>query len=171
MPAFLEAAFWNFSNPEFWVGVGLLIFFAIVVAAGAPKMIAANLDSQSAKIKADLEEADRIRKEAEAMLASIKLQREQTEKQAVEMLAAAKADAARMALEAKAKLEDQIVRRAALAERNIASAEASAMAEVKAAAVDMASAAAEKVLAARLSGGGSDKLVDAAITTIGTRLQ
>lgn len=167
MPAFLNPA-----EAEFWVGVGLLIFLAIVIfVAKAPKAVAGMLDAKRDKIQADLNEAARIRAEAEAMLAEIRAQREEAERQAAEMLAAAKADAKRLAAEAKAKLEEQVKRRADLAERKIANAEAQAAAEVKAAAAELAAQAAEQVLAGRVAGAKSDPLVDAAIGQLAERLQ
>ena len=167
MPAFLNPA-----EAEFWVGVGLLIFLAIVIfVAKAPAAVAGMLDAKRDKIQADLNEAARIRAEAEAMLADIRARREEAERQAAEMLAAAKADAKRLAAEAKAKLEEQVKRRADLAERKIATAEAQAAAEVKAAAAELAAQAAEQVLAARVAGAKSDPLVDAAIGQLAERLQ
>ena len=167
MPAFLNPA-----EAEFWVGVGLLGFLAIVIFwAKAPRTVAGMLDARRDKIKADLNEAARIRAEAETMLADIRAQREEAERQAAEMLAAAKADARRMQAEAKVKLEEQVKRRADLAERKIANAEAQAAAEVKAAAAELAAEAAEQVLAARVAGAKSDPLVDAAIGQLAERLQ
>jgi F-type H+-transporting ATPase subunit b len=162
----------NPAESEFWVGVGLLIFLAIIIfVAKAPRAIAASLDERSAKIQSDLNEAARIRAEAEAMLADIRVQREEAERQATQMIAAAEADAARMAVEARARLEEQVARRAALAERKIATAEAQATADVKAAAAELAAEAAERVLAARIAGAKSDPLVDAAIGQLAERLQ
>lgn len=161
-----------FAEAETWVGVGLIIFLAIVVfVAKAPKALAGALDEKAAKIQFDLDEAARIRAEAEAMLAEIRAEREAAERQAGEMLAAAEADAKRMAEESRARLEEQVKRRADLAERKIANAEAQATAEVKAAAADLAAQAAEQVLAARIAGAKSDPLVDAAIGQMAGRLQ
>jgi F-type H+-transporting ATPase subunit b len=171
MPAFFEGEFWQIANPEFWVGVGLILFIAIVIWAKAPAMIAGKLDETAAKIQADLDEAARIRTEAESMLATIRAEREESERQAVAMLAAAKADVEQMAIEARTKLDEQIKRRAEMAERKIAQAETQAQSEVKAAAVDLAAQIAEQVLVARLAAGTSDNLVDAAIGQIGTKLQ
>lgn len=172
MPAFFEAEFWNLANAELWVGVGLVAFLAIViVVAKAPKAIAAMLDARAAKIQADLDEAARIRVEAESLLASIRAQREEAERQAAELLEAAKADAARLAVEAKARLEEQIARRAAMAERKIALAESQAAADVKAAAAELAAQTAERVLAARLAGAKTDPLVDDAVKSLAGRLQ
>ncbi len=167
MPAFLNPA-----NAEFWVGIGLVIFLGIVIfVAKAPKAIAGALDAKAAKIQSDLDEAARIRTEAEAMLAEIRLQREEAERQAAEMLKTAQEEAKRLAKEAKAKLDEQIKRRADLAERKIANAEAQAAAEVKAAAAELAAEAAETVLAARLKATKNDPLVDSAIGELANRLQ
>ncbi|HEX6860618.1 MAG TPA: F0F1 ATP synthase subunit B [Caulobacteraceae bacterium] len=161
-----------FAEAEFWVGVGLVIFLGIVIfVAKAPKAIAGALDEKAGKIQTDLNEAARIRAEAETMLAEIRAQREQAERQAADMLAAARADAERMAAEAKARLDEQVKRRADLAERKIATAEAQAAADVKAAAADLAAQAAEQVLAARIAGAKSDPSVDTAIGQLAERLQ
>ncbi len=167
MPAFLNPA-----NAEFWVGVGLLIFFGIVIfVAKAPKAINAALDAKSAKIQADLDEAARIREEAQRLLTQLKAERAEAEAQAKDMLATAQEEARRYEAEAKAKLEESLARRQQLAERKIANAEAQAAAEVKAAAADLAAQAAEVVLTQRLPGVKTDPLVDRAISQLGSKLQ
>lgn len=159
------------GSPENWVGWGVIVFLGIVVFVGGFKKVAASLDEKSATIQADLDEAARLRAEAEALLADIRGQREDAEKQAAALLKAAEDDAARLAVEAKAKLEETIARRTALAERKIATAEAQAAAEVKAAAADLASDTAERLLAARVASAKSDPSVDAAIAQLAGRLQ
>lgn len=171
MPAFFDLEFFSLSNPELWVGVGLLLFIAVVILAGGHKLAAGHLDSHGAKIKANLDEAARIRAEAEALLAGIHAQKLQIEEQAKAMLAEAREEAARLEIEAREKLEEQMARRSALADRRIATAEAQATAEVKAAAADLAAQATETVLAARLKGSKSDPLIDRAIGELATRLQ
>lgn len=168
MPEFLNPA-----DAEFWVGVGLLIFLAIIVfVAKAPKAIFAALDAKSAKIQSDLDEAARIRAEAEDMLAAIRAEREESERQAAAMLSAAQADAARLTADAKVKLEEQIARRADMAERKIAQAEAQAVADVRNAAVDLAARTTEGVLTARLAANPTaGPLVDAAIAQMAAKLQ
>ena len=162
----------DLSNPEFWVLVALVLFFGLLVVLKVlPGALFGAIDGYAAKIKAELDEAQQLREEAQALLADVKAQREDAERQAAGMIAAAKADAARMAVEAKEKLEEQIKRRSEMAERKIAQAEAQAAADVKAAAVDLAAQAAEAVHTARLVGLKSDPLVDAAIGQMSAKLQ
>lgn len=170
MEFFNFAHFYSWDNPEVWVAIGLAIFFGILIFAGVPKVIAGALDAKAAKIQSDLDEAARLRAEAEAMLAQIRKEKAEAEAQAAEMLKAAEADARRLEAEAKAKLEDSLARRQALAERRIAQAEAQAAADVKAAAADLAAQAAEQILAQRAATQKTDPLIDAAIAQIGQRL-
>lgn len=163
MPAFLEHHFWDLSNAEFWVGVGLVIFLAIALFAGVPRMVAATLDARAHKVKSELDEARRLRAEAEALLAQIRAEKTQAEAQARAMIAQAEADAKLMAEEARARLEESLARRQAQAERKIALAESQAAAEVKAAAADLAASAAERILADRLKGDRADPMIDRAL--------
>ena len=161
---------YDLSNAELWVAAGLLLFFVILAVVGVPKLVAGALDAKAAKIQSELDEAARLRAEAEALLAQIRQEKLEAETQAAEMLAAAEADAKRMEVEARARLEESLTRREAMAERKIAQAEAQATAEVKAAAVELAAAAAERILADRLAASSTDPLADQAIAQIGPRL-
>lgn len=158
------------SSPEMWVLVGLLIFLTIVWRLGAFRMMGGALDAKSQQIQHDLDEAARIRAEAEAMLATLKTEREAAEAQARDMIANAKEEAKRLEAEAKVKLEETIARRELMAERRIALAETQAAAEVKAAAAELAAQATEAVLAERLNASKSDPLIDKAIAGMAGKL-
>ena len=159
------------QEAEFWVAVGMVILFGGLIFAKVPGMAAKALDDRAAKIQAELDEALRLRQEAETLLAQIKVQRVEAEKVAAEMIANAEADSKRLRDEAAVKLEETIKRRQQMAERKIATAEAQAAADVKAAAAEMAAQVAEQVLKTRLAGQKSDPLIDRAIDQIGDRLQ
>jgi F-type H+-transporting ATPase subunit b len=171
MPAFFELEFWKFDNPELWVAVGLVLFVAILFLTGAVKTVLGMLDAKAATIKGDLEEAARLRAEAEALLAEIRKQRDEAEIQGAAMLEEAKADAKRVSAEAKVKLEESIARREVLAERRIANAKTQAMAEVKAAAAELAAQVAETILTERARGMKSDPSIDEAVGHLAERLQ
>ena len=87
MPHFLDFDyFYRLDNPELWVGIGLLLFIGIVIFVGVPKLVAGALDAKAAKIQAELDEAARLRAEAEALLAQIRQEKAEAEAQAAEML-------------------------------------------------------------------------------------
>ncbi len=138
----------------FWALVGLLIFLGIVIYMKVPGMMAAGLDARADKIRADLDEAKRLRDEAAALLAEYKGKRKQAELDAVEIVKAAQRDAEVLAADAKVKTEEFVKRRTAMAEQKIAQAENDAVNAVRASAIDVAIAAAGKIL----GGKSSDKL-------------
>ena len=168
----MEESLFSLTNPEFWVLVALVVFFGLLVMLKVlPGALFSALDGHAAKIQAELDEARALREEAKAMLDGVKAQREDAEAQAKAMLAAAQDEAKRLQAEASAKLTETIARRAALAERKIANAQAEAEAQVKAAAVDLAAQAAEAVLVSRLAGAKTDPLADSAIGEMAGKLQ
>ncbi|MGZ3297551.1 MAG: F0F1 ATP synthase subunit B family protein [Asticcacaulis sp.] len=151
------------NEPEFWVRLGLVIFFLILLVAKVPFGIWKSLGDAGASVRAELDEAVRIRTEAQELLNSIKADRLKAEARAREIIALAEEEASRMAAEARVKLEESIKRREELAERKIAQAEAKAAADVKAAAADLAAQLAESILLERTRKPGPDGLVDKAI--------
>ena len=159
------------QDAEVWIAIGMVVFFAILIRAKVPGMAMKALDDRGAKIQAELNEALRLREEAQALLASIKVEREAAERLGAEIIANAEEDAKRMRADAHARLEDQIQRRRAMAERRIANAEVQAALDVKAAAAEAAADLAERVLADRLQGMTSDPLVDRAVAQLAGKLQ
>jgi F-type H+-transporting ATPase subunit b len=159
------------SDAHFWVGVAFIIFIGLMLALGVHRLALKALDDAGAKVQAQLDEAAALRAEAEALLANIKTERAEAERQAAEMLAAAKEEAERFGAEARVKLAEQIERRGQMAQRKIAQAEAQAEADVRDAAADLATQMAEQVLAGRLAGAKSDPLIDAAIGQLAGKLQ
>ena len=155
-----------FLEPENWIRLALVIFLLVLVFARVPGKLWTSLGDTGRAVKAELDEAVRIRQEATDLLNSIKAQRLAAEQKAREIIALAEEEAARLALDAREKLTESIHRREELAERKIAQAEAKAAADVKAAAADLAAQLAEIILADRTVKMTSDTLVDRAIGQI-----
>ena len=158
------------SHPEFWVGVGTLIFLGILVWQKVPAAITKSLDARAAAIAKELDEAQRLRSEAEALLSEYKKKRSEAEREAAAILAEAKAEAERYATESRAAIDAQIGRRGRQAEEKIAQAEAQAVAEMRALAADRAIAAAETLLAARLDDKRAADLVKRSLEEIPSKL-
>jgi F-type H+-transporting ATPase subunit b len=159
----LRSVFTNPGDAHFWIFIALVVVVAILVRAGVHRMAGKALDDAGAKVQAQLDEAARLRKEAEDLLAEIKAKRTASEQAAVELLKTAQEDAEKLRAEAAEKLEEDIARREAQAERKIALAEAQAAADVRAAAADLAAQAAEAVLTARIKGAANDPSIDAGL--------
>lgn len=156
-------------DAHFWIMIALVVFIAMLWRAKVPGIAAKALDAAAAKVQAQLDEAKRLREEAQALLAQIHAQRADTERAAAEMLKNAQADADRLRAEAAVTLEEDVKRRGLMAERKIALAEAQAAGEVKAAAADLAAQAAEAVLSARIAGATTDPLIDAGLSRLAAR--
>ena len=156
-------------DAEAWVAVGFLCFIAGSVYLGAHSRMGAMLDERGRRIRAELNEAERLRKEAADVLASFEGKRAQAEKEAAEIVEQARAEAKFIAETAETRMNDFVKRRTAQAEAKIANAEVQAMAQVRAAAADAATAAAQVVLSNQTGSGLADKLVDEGIRDV-TRL-
>ena len=160
----------TFADPEFWVGLGILIFIGILLFYRVPALLAGMLDQRAAAIVKELDDARRLRDDAQALLDDYKRKEAEAEKEVSVIVAEAKAEAARYAAEAKVAIEAQIARRAKQAQDKIAQAEAQALAEVRALAADAAVAAAEKLIAERMSEPRSGELIKAALKEIPGKL-
>jgi F-type H+-transporting ATPase subunit b len=159
-----------FKDPEIWVLAAFLIFLGALVWLGVPGLLFKSLDDRSARIKSELDEALRLRKEAEEVLAEYKRRQDEAEKTAESIIHNAGLEAERMAADAQAKVEEFIARRTRMAENKIAQAEAQAMADVRAAAADVAVAAAEAMLISTTRGAAAESLLSQGIADLKTKL-
>lgn len=158
------------GTAELWVAVAFVIFMAIVIKAGAFSGMAAKLDARGERIRQELEEARRLKEEAQKLVAEYKRRQREAEAEAEAIVTTARAEAERLATEAKQKLEDLIARRTKMAEQKIAQAEAQALADVKAAAADAAIKAAETLLAAQVVGDAAERVTAEAVSEIKSKL-
>jgi len=150
----------GFDDPTLWVIIALLLFLAFITYMKLPGMLTKALDDRSAGIAAEIEDAKRLREEAQELLASFQRRQREAEKEAEAIIAQAKRDTHRIADEARAKLTEQLERRALAAERKIAQAEADAEAAVRNRAVELAVAAAERLLRDDVDASAHAKLID-----------
>lgn len=129
----------------FWALIGLLLFIAVLVYYNIPRLLNGYLDKRAEFIRNELDEARRMREEAQELLAVYQAKREQAEKEAQDIIAAAKREAEVLAKDAHQKMQDYVTRRNKMAEQKIAHAEAEAIDTVKSTVVDLAVAAARKI--------------------------
>ena len=155
---------------EFWVAMGFIVFLGLLGYIGVHRKVVQSLDDRAARIRAELEEARKLRDDAAQLLAEYQRKRQQAENEAQDIVAGAKSEAERMALDARAKVEEFVTRRTKLAETKIAQAEAQAAADVRAAAADAAVAAAEKILAQEAKGKLAADLIAKGIADVRKKL-
>jgi F-type H+-transporting ATPase subunit b len=159
-----------FSEPEFWVAVAFVILMGVFAYLGVHRMVLKALDHRSERIKAELDDARRLKDEAAKLLAEYKARHASAEREAQEIITNAKAEGERIASEAKTKMEDFVVRRTKTAESKIALAEAQALADVRAAAAEAAVTAASTILSQTVKGPVADDLLGKGIDEVRKKL-
>jgi F-type H+-transporting ATPase subunit b len=157
-------------EPEFWVAVSFFLFLGLVIYLGAHKKIAAALDARAASIAKELDEARRLREEAEKVLADYRRKQGDAAKEAEAIVTLASKEAEILAAETRRSMKEHFERRLKLAEDKISRAEADALREVRAAAADAAIAAAQAVIAEKLTPEAADKLVKQGIDALKGKL-
>lgn len=153
-----------------WATISLLIFAAILVYLKVPGMLGRSLDERAERIRRELEEARKLREDAQQLLAEYQRKRKEAEKEASDIVAAAKREATLIVAEAKEKTEEYVNRRTVLAEQKIAQAEKEAVSEVRSKAVDVAVEAARKLLEQKADGRTSDNLFKQSVDAVRTRM-
>ena len=155
---------------EFWVAVSFVIFVGVLGYFGVHKLLVKSLDDRRDRIKAELDDARRLKAEAEALLASYRSKQHEAEQEAQAIVSSAKAEAERLAAEAETKLEEFVIRRTKMAEGKIAQAEAQALADVRSAAAEAAVTAAETILARTVKDKVADDLIAKGIADLKGKL-
>ena len=157
-------------EPETWVAIAFVILMVLFAYLGIHKTVLQALDKRSERIKAELDDARRLKDEAAKLLGEYKAKRASAEREAEEIISSAKAEAERIATEAKAKMEDFVARRTKTAESKIALAEAQAIADVRAAAANAAVTAASAILSQSVKGSVADDLLAKGIAEVKAKL-
>jgi F-type H+-transporting ATPase subunit b len=155
---------------EFWVAVSFVIFFAIVWKVGGFKTLMDSIDARARHIRAELDEARRLREEAAQVLADYRRRRDEAEREAEAIVAAARDEAERTAREAQERMTDFLARRTAAAEAKIAQAETQAAAQVRAAAAEAAVQVSEAILRDKVSGQAAQELLSRGLAEVRKKL-
>jgi len=157
------------QEPTFWVLIAFVIFLG---AAGRPlvSLITAGLDKRADKIREDLEEAEKLRKEAQDLLAGYQRKQRDAIQEAKDIVQHAHEEAERIAVQGRETLEASLERRRKLALERIEQAEAQALDAVRAKTVDLALDATREFLSKELKGKQADALINQAIKDLPGKL-
>src|ERR1700758_1032748 len=159
-----------FLDPETWVAIAFILLVIGFAWMGVHRTVLTALAHRAERIKAELDDASRLKDEAAKVLAEYKARRASAEREAADIIASANAEAERIASEAKTKMEDFVARRTKTAESKIALAEAQAVADVRAAAANAAVTAASTILSQSVKGQIADDLLAKGIAEVRQKL-
>jgi F-type H+-transporting ATPase subunit b len=157
-------------EPEFWVAVSFFIFIGVLVYFGVHMKVVSALDARALLISQELEEARRLREEAEKVLADYRRKLGDVVTEVDNITALATTEAKTLAAETRQSLKEYFDRRIKLAEEKIARAEMEAVREFRSVAVDAAIAAAQNLIAAKLTPDRAKKLVSESIKALKSKL-
>jgi F-type H+-transporting ATPase subunit b len=158
------------ASPELWVLVSFVLFLALLVYYKIPDKVVKALDNRADRIRTELEEARRLREEAQSILADYQRKRRDAEKEAEDIIAMARREAQFYAEESRKALNESLQRRVRLAEEKITRAEEQAVQDIRSQSADAAVAAAETIVVRELKGDSAGDLVTKGIREVSTKL-
>lgn len=158
------------SNPLFWVLVAFLAFIALVLYYRVPSAVGKMLDDRADAIRKELDEARKLREDAQALLADYQRKAREAETEARTIIDQARREAEALAIDARKALAESLERRSKIAEEKIARAESQALSEVRATAVETAVSAAHELLKTRAGGSVGDALISQSINDLRGKL-
>ncbi len=160
-----EPTAFGLTAPMF-IGLAMLVVFAILAWKKVPAAIGKALDGKIALIRDQLAEAEALRKEAEALKAEYEKKAKSAEKEAAAVIERAHGEAGEIVAKAKTDAEALIERRGRMAEDKIAAEERTAVKQLRAAAADAAARAAARLIAERDDPAADERLVDQTIAEL-----
>ena len=157
------------EDPTFWVAVSFVILVALI-AKPIWKTATSALDAKIAEIQNRIEEAVRLREEAQELLAGAKRKLAEAERQAQSIIDEARDEAQSLSRKLAEEAEAALKRRERMAMDRIGQAEADATAEIRAFTADVALEATRQILTQEVQGERAQGLVNSSIVEIGEKL-
>ncbi|KEG19899.1 F0F1 ATP synthase subunit B [Bartonella bacilliformis] len=154
----------------FWAFIGLILFLALLFYFKVPAMALRGLDERAKRIASELDEALRLREEAQEILAEYQKKCAGIEKDVQEIITAAKHEAEIIVAEARVKTEEYVKNRNKLVEQKIAQAESNAIQEISSSVVDLVIFSARTIINNELDSKKADDLIKESIIKVKTNL-
>ncbi len=154
-----------FNDPMFMYAIAFVIFIGLAYRFARKPMLGV-IDAEIIKIRDELEQARKLRADAESMMADYKVRQKEAFAQAEAIISSAKEEAERLKVNAEAELKNSLARHEQQATDRIRVAEAEALTEVRTAAIDMAMEMARKTLTSQMDETAAGKLIDQAIADL-----
>ena len=151
-----------------WVSLAMIVVIVLMLWKKVPAVIGRGLDKKIAGIRAQLDEASRLRAEAEALKAEYQAKSAAAAGEAEAIVAHAREEAETIMAQARTDASALIERRGRMAEDKIGAAERAAIADVRATAARAAAAAAATIIGSHHGADADRTLVDQTIAGLGT---
>lgn len=161
----VEPSAWGLT-PTGWVALAMIAVFAIMLWKRVPAAIGKALDARIAGIREQLDQAEALRREAEALRQEYRDRAATAEAEAAAMIARAEDESRSIVAKAEADAAALVERRTRMAEDKIAAEERAAIAALRSSAVDAATGAAARLIAERNDAATDARLVDRAIADL-----
>jgi F-type H+-transporting ATPase subunit b len=152
-------------NTTAWVAISFVVFVLLAVKFAGSKIVA-TLDKKIAEIKAEIETAEKLKAEAQALLADFQLKQREAETTAAQIIAQARKSAEGVQKMAEADLAESMARREAQLTERLKRIEEKAIADIQNHAADLSIQATREIVAKTLDEKASTKLVDQAIQSV-----
>ena len=153
------------QDPTFWVGVSFCLT-VVVLAKPLGKAMGAALDKRSAEIAQRLEQAKKLRDEAEALLLNYKKKQEEAQKEIEKILLKAEETAKKEAREEKEAFDAALKRREEMLLARLARSQENAIEEVRNQAVLISIASVERLLKEMLDDRMDQKILEKTIDSL-----
>ncbi|MEE2694376.1 MAG: F0F1 ATP synthase subunit B [Pseudomonadota bacterium] len=157
------------ENPETWVLVAFIVFVALV-AKKAWGFITANLDERGERISAELEEAAKLREDAQSLLSEYQRDHRGLQQEINRMLERAREERDALISSAEEKVANQLAQKEAQAEQNLRHAEAKVIEEIRLRASEYTIRAARELIGRKTDAEKASALIDDSINEVGAKL-
>jgi F-type H+-transporting ATPase subunit b len=152
-------------NTTVWVAISFVVFVALAFKFAGSK-ITATLDKKIAEIRAEIDTAEKLKAEAQALLADFQQKQKDAEQIAAQIIEQAKAAALGVQKMAEADLAESMERREAQLAERLKRIEEKAIADIQNHAAALAMQATREIVTKTLDEKASTKLVDQAIQSV-----
>jgi len=156
-------------DPTLWVLLSFLIFTVLAIVFGRG-IVLGLLDAKIAKIREQIDSAERLKTEAEAMLAKYQSALSNASSEAEAIIAKAKHQADDYRAQAEASFNETMARREVMLKNRIEQMERAAVDDIRRYAAELAVSATTELISQKLSSADASRLADQSIGQITEKL-
>ena len=155
-----------FYQPSSWVFIAFIIFISITIYLKVPNMVTKLLDEQINKIRNDLDDARKLKEDANSLLAEYERKIESANKEAENIINQAKKNSKIYEENSNKKIEEIISRSEKQSIEKIQQAQKSAINKINEEIINKSVEAAEKIISRNMNDQNNNKLFESSVNQI-----